>query len=116
MILLMIFSCLFSLITSLYGVAKAEPYAENNSGYLIIHIQDGLSKAPSLDSFCSKLKEGKYPNGKTFQQMYSWTLLDLSSAYGEAERGLTGQLNGIAGTRNVRIIIYPRSIVDAGVN
>ncbi len=47
--------------------------------------------------------------------MYSWVPADLVPAYEEAERALSGRYDGVSRGHEVRLVLYPDSLLNAGV-
>jgi hypothetical protein len=109
------FGVLLSLMIAAMPLAtEAQLLVEPSGACLVIHIE-GNTIPSAVRARCAAIQKPSYPNGSSFQQLYSWVPTPLAAAYNEAERGIGGRVTGITGTGEVRIIVYPEALVNAGI-
>ena len=102
--------CIIGLLTP-FG-ANAGLFTEDVGGCLVVHVR-GNATPENIRSWCEGKPPVRYPNGASFHTLYSWAPAPLAYAFSEAERGVFGSQGGGG---EVRITIYPDTLVNAGVN
>jgi hypothetical protein len=105
---------LFAVLVGAPGVTIAQP-SNSLGACLVVTLRDGAALPADLDAFCRSAPPVTYPNGKTFEELYSWTPEVLAFAFDEAERGLSGVVTGVTGSRAAHLVLVPGVLANAMV-